>query len=311
MAQKAHLSENDGTRSPFGRARAKRVFAHSSLLLASLQEVIGRISGAPRHSRAAQPHKCKPSLLAPREQKNPATNQSMLRSVKRLYGSKLGTSEGEIGHVKDFYFDDQQWVVRYVVVDTGAWLPGRLVLISPHAFGYFFEDADTLLVHLTRKQIEDSPAIELHRPISRQYERDFYRYYGWPPYWQGGEMWGPGGFPMDPPPHFQPTAQSALSSGSHPGDDPDLRSTKAVCGYHVQTREGAIGHVTDLMIDDKSWVIGQLVVETGHWYAGKEIVISPKHVDHISYEESAFFVNVTKEAIQDAADVKTPTTILC
>ena len=103
----------------------------------------------------------------------------MLRSIKQLYGHSLGTAEGEIGTVKDFYFDDQHWAIRYVVVDTGAWLSGRLVLISPHAFGSFYEDGDSLLVNLTRKQIENSPAIETHKPVSRQYEEEYYRYYGW------------------------------------------------------------------------------------------------------------------------------------
>ena len=83
----------------------------------------------------------------------------MLRSIKQLYGKALGTAEGEIGHVKDFYFDDQHWVVRYVVADTGSWLSGRLVLISPHAFGNFHQDGDCLLVNLSRKQIENGPAI--------------------------------------------------------------------------------------------------------------------------------------------------------
>ena len=230
----------------------------------------------------------------------------MLRSVKQLYGNKLATVDGDIGHVKDFYFADQNWAVRYIVVNSGSWLMGRLVLLSPHAIRNFDQAGKFLFVNLNKQQIENSPAIESHKPISRQYEEEYYRYYGWPPYWEGGEMWGPGGFPMDPPPHFQPTAQSTLSCGSHPGDDPDLRSAKAVCGYHIQTPEGAIGHVTDFMIDDKSWVIGHLVVETGHWYAGKEIVISRKRVDRISYEESTVFVDVTKEAIQHTAEYRTP-----
>ena len=110
----------------------------------------------------------------------------MLRIVKELYGAKLGASDGEIGQVKDFYFDDQNWAVRYVVADTGSWLAGRKVLISPHAFGSLHRAGKLLLVNLTRKQIEDSPSIESHKPVSRQYEEEYYRYYGWPYYWQGG-----------------------------------------------------------------------------------------------------------------------------
>ena len=120
----------------------------------------------------------------------------MLRSIIQLYGDKLGASDGEIGHVKDFYFDDQNWAVRYVVADTGSWLPGRQVLLSPHAFGGLHQAGKLLLVNLTRKQIEDSPPIESHKPVSRQYEEEYYRYYGWPYYWQGSGLWGMSGFPL-------------------------------------------------------------------------------------------------------------------
>ena len=95
----------------------------------------------------------------------------MLRSIKQLYGNKLGASDGEIGHVKDFYFDDQNWAVRYLVADTGSWLPGRQVLISPHSLGRLDQAEKILRVNLTRKQIENSPSIESHKPVSRQYRR--------------------------------------------------------------------------------------------------------------------------------------------
>ena len=202
----------------------------------------------------------------------------MLRSIGQLYGKKLGASDGDIGHVKDFYFNDRQWAIRYVVADTGSWLTGRLVLLSPHAFRNLYQDGDCLLVNLTRQKIENSPAIESHKPVSRQYEGEYFRHYGWAPYWDR----------------------------SRNSEDPHLRSTKALGGYHIQTSEGAIGHVTDFMMDDKSWAIRHLVVETGHWFSGKEIVISPKHIDRISYGESKVFVNVTKEAILEAPEYHVP-----
>ena len=104
--------------------------------------------------------------------------------------NKLGASDGDIGHVKDFYFDDQTWAVRYVIADTGNWLPGRQVLISPYAFGGLHQAGKVLRVNLPRKQIENSPAIESHKPVSRQYEEEYHRYYGWPDYWQGGGIVG-------------------------------------------------------------------------------------------------------------------------
>ncbi|HEY5752897.1 MAG TPA: PRC-barrel domain-containing protein [Chthoniobacterales bacterium] len=98
------------------------------------------------------------------------------------------------------------------------------------------------------------------------------------------------------------------NTGGHSsnGDDPHLRSTRDLGGYHIQTGEGAIGHVTDFMIDGRSWEIRHLVVETGHWFSGKEIVISPKHIDRISYEESKVFVNVTRDAIRRAPEYHVP-----
>jgi PRC-barrel domain protein len=230
----------------------------------------------------------------------------MLRSIKQLYGDKLGTLDGEIGRAKDFYFDDEKWAVRYVVVDTGSWLSGRLVLISPYAFGNFYQEGDCLRLNLTREQIENSPSIESHKPVSRQYEEEYYRYYGWPSYWVGADMWGTASFPVVPPPNFPSTSEETGGAGSSNDDDPHLRSTKAVGGYQIETKDGPIGHVTDFLIDDKSWTIRQLVIETGHWLFGKEIVISPNHIDQISYEESRMFVNVTKEVILNSAEHHIP-----
>jgi hypothetical protein len=227
----------------------------------------------------------------------------MLRTIKQLYGGKLRASDGEIGHVKDFYFDDQKWVVRYAVVDTGPWLLGRLVLIAPHAFGRLDQAGAFLLVNLTRQQIENSPPIESHKPVSRQYEEEYFRYYGWPSYWMGEGIWGLHAFPIASP-HSCPLPSEVAGESGDPlnVNDPHLRSTRAVAGYHLQTGEETIGHVTDFMMDDKSWVICQLVVGTGAWFSGKEIVISPSHVDRIHYADSRVFVNLTKEAIQQASE---------
>ena len=180
----------------------------------------------------------------------------MLQSIKQLHGNKLGASDGDIGHVKDFYFDDQNWAVRYVVADTGTWLPGRQVLLSPHAFGSLHHAGKVLRVNLTRKQIEDSPAIESHKPVSRQYEEEYHRYYGWPYYWEGDGMWGMSGFPvLERPQNLSPGKPAAANGPQPKRADAHLRSTQAVSGYHLQATDGIIGHVCDFMMDDKSWAI--------------------------------------------------------
>jgi sporulation protein YlmC with PRC-barrel domain len=227
----------------------------------------------------------------------------MTVTIQQLYGKALAASDGEVGSIKDFYFNDQQWAIRYVIVDTGSWLPGRQVLLSPHAFRSVYHKEDSLQVILTRQQIENSPTIAAHKPVSRQFEEEYYRYYGWPYYWDGGGMWGVGGQPVTPWPYLMPDQQTTppgapLSSG----DDPHLRSTQAMNGYHIQASDGSIGHVTDFVMDGENWVIRQLVVQTGHWFSSKEIVLSPQDVHRISYEESTVYVSKTKEAISAAPE---------
>jgi hypothetical protein len=223
----------------------------------------------------------------------------MLQSIKQLYGVKLSASDGEFGHVKDFYFDDQNWAVRYLVADTGSWLPGRKVLISPHAFGRLDPAGKLLPVSLTRKQIEDSPSIDSHKPVSRQFEEEYYRYYGWPYYWQGDALWGMSGFPiLDLPPQPLQGEPSTASVQSTENVDAHLRSTQAVNGYHIQASDGKLGHVCDFMMDAQNWAICQLVVKTGHRFSGKEVQISTSKVERISYEESTVFVKLTAEAVE-------------
>ena len=224
----------------------------------------------------------------------------MLRSVQQLYGDKLGALDGEIGQVKDFYFDDQNWVVRYLVADTGSWLSGRKVLISPHALGKLERRGKLLLVNLTRKQIEDSPSIEVHKPVSRQYEEQYYRYYGWPYYWEGSGLWGMSGFPiLELPTNPLPTERASANEQAERADA-HLRSTQSVNGYHLQASDGVVGHICDFMMDDQNWAIRQLVIKTGHRFSGKEVQILASQVGRISYEESTVFVGLTRKAVEQS-----------
>jgi hypothetical protein len=224
----------------------------------------------------------------------------MLQSIKQLNGTKLAAADGDIGHVKDFYFDDQTWVVRYVIADTGNWLSGRQVLISPHAFGGICPAGKAMLVDLTRKQLEDCPAIEAHKPVSRQYEEDYHRHYGWPYYWEGDGLWGGmRGFPiLELPPNFAAAEPAAATGPKLKRGDAHLRSTHAVTGYHLQASDGIVGHVCDFLMDDKSWAIDQLVIKIGHRFTGKEVQIPVGKVTAISYDASKVFVNLSADTVE-------------
>jgi len=237
------------------------------------------------------------------ESHKPFFQNIMLKSIKQLYGKKLGASDGEIGHVKDFYFDDQNWAVRYVVADTGSWLTGRQVLLSPHAFGGLHQAGSILSVNLTRHQIENSPSIESHVPVSRQHEEEHYQYYGWPTYWQGGGLWGMSDIPLFalptiPPPREQVSASDSQSKRT----DAHLRCTKAVDGYNIQASDGTTGHICDFMIDVETWAIRKLIVKTGPLFSGREVEIPTSAVNRISYEESTVFVNMTTQAVEQSPE---------
>jgi hypothetical protein len=119
----------------------------------------------------------------------------MLLDIKTLEGRGIGATDGAIGKVDDFYFDDESWVIRYVVVDTSKWLGGREVLISPYSIDRMDRLAETLPVTVTKDQVRNSPSIDSDKPVSRQYERGYLGYYGYPYYWGGIGLWGDQSYP--------------------------------------------------------------------------------------------------------------------
>jgi hypothetical protein len=222
----------------------------------------------------------------------------MLQNIKDLYGMKLGAMDGEIGHIKDFYFDDVTWSIRYLVVDTGSWLTGRQVLLSPDAFErYALSSAEAgsklLKVNLTKKQIENSPSVETHLPISRHYENEYYRYYGWPNYWADSGMWGAIGIPATIPPPIE-TADRPIHQQI---EDIHLRSTDGITNYEIHATDGDIGRVSSFMVDGSSWVIRALIADAGHWFSKKVIYLATKYIIRISYEDSTVFVNLNQQEI--------------
>jgi sporulation protein YlmC with PRC-barrel domain len=224
----------------------------------------------------------------------------MLNKANTLQTYTLQSLDGAIGEVKDFYFDDFYWTVRYLVAETGNWLTGRQVLISPHALHAANKKEQKIVVALTKKQIEDSPSLNTDKPVSRQFEDSYHGYYGWPMYYWGGPfMWGASAYPERNfvVGHRDKQRESAQGKKSW---DPHLRSTSDVHGYHVQATDGEIGHVEDFIIDDKTWAIRYLIIDTRNWLPGKRILISPKWIERVSWSESKVFVNVPRETIKHA-----------
>jgi len=227
----------------------------------------------------------------------------MLRSVQEWKEYAIQATDGDIGHVDQFFFDDEQWTIRYLVVDTGGWLSGRRVLISPIALGQTDWSEHRLPVKLTRQQVENSPDIDTDQPVSRQQEIGYYQYYGWPAYWGGPYLWGPAMYPGLPavPLPGEPAAEPPRGS-KELREDPHLRSTAEVIGYRIHARDGEIGHVEDFIVDDRSWAIRYIVVDTGSWWPGKKVLLPPQWIGRVSWVDATVEVDLDRDTIKNGPE---------
>jgi hypothetical protein len=208
----------------------------------------------------------------------------------------LRGTDGDVGEVNEFYFDDLHWTVRYLVADTGDWLADRLVLISPHALLSVNKKERYISIGLTKLQIESSPSWNSDKPVSRQFEEAYYGYYGWPMYWNGPFTWGP-----YPDIHRDRGTPREINAGGKAWD-PRLRSTAAVRGYNIHAKDGEIGHVDDFVIDDETWAIRYLIVDTRNWWPGKKVLISPQWIERVSWAESEVFVDLQRGTVKKSPE---------
>lgn len=260
----------------------------------------------------------------------------MLRKLNDLLGYTITATDEEIGSVDDFYFDERNWTVRYLVVDTGSWFSGKKVLVSQDALGQPFWDNESFPVNLTKKQIEDSPSIDLAKPISRQHETELSNYYDWPMYWMAasgaatGSAIGAAGL-AGTAPAVAPVGVATAEATTHTkaereaemsGTQADvtateqkgeaksfLRSMKEVKGYNISATDGDIGHLVDLFVDDSEWSIHYALVDTRNWLPGRKVLIAPDWASNFDWQESKFHVDMTKEQIKSSPEYNPQRTI--
>jgi len=228
----------------------------------------------------------------------------MLRNVNHLKGFAIRARDGEIGTVNQFYFDDENWAIRYLVVNAGDWLGGRLVLVSPIALRQAEWQSKRLDVALTKKQIENSPPIDTHKPVSRQHEAVYLGYYGYPYYWGGPKLWGLASYPAGLTVQREAVteAEAGEARAAKESADSHLRSTDEVTGYHIEATDGEIGHVEDFIVDDETWAIRYLEVNTRNWWPGKKVLVPPQWIDNVSWPDSKVYVDLSRESIKSGPD---------
>lgn len=228
----------------------------------------------------------------------------MLRSVDEMRGYTVEAADGDMGKVHDLYFDDRDWMVRYLVVDTGHWLPGRRVLLPTSAFGR--PKATVFPVKLTREQVRTSPSSEAHKPVSRQHEVELHRHYAWPMYWEGPLVQGgPPPAELASPVQREKPIEGEPSRGIPAGVDEEgnhnhLRSVHEVTGYHIHATDGRIGHVDDFIAEDDEWAIRYMVVDTRNWLPGRKVLVSPEWIRDVRWESSEVEVEMGKEDIRNS-----------
>ena len=214
----------------------------------------------------------------------------MLRSIKDLQRYRIHATDGDIGSAYEFYFDDDRWTIRYLVVDTGTWFTGQRVLISPTAIMQADWPGSSLMLNLTKAQIQGAPKVDEYKPFSRQQELNYVRYYGWPTYWSAA-------IPTTTP---KLGASHAIDSPDEPKDAPHLRRSREVLGYAIHATDGDMGKAEDFIIDDKAWDIRYLIVHTPGWLSGQKVLVAPPWISEVNASEEKLHVVLTCEEVKNS-----------
>jgi sporulation protein YlmC with PRC-barrel domain len=214
----------------------------------------------------------------------------MLRSVKELFGYQILATDGDIGKVYDFFFDDETWTIRYLVVDIGTWLPERKVLLSPVALLKPEGRTHKFPIRLSKEQVRKSPDINVEKPVSMQYQIALHAYYGWPVFWPMS-----GYTPVPPVTEEQPPFEPEK-------EDSHLRSIREVKGYHIQATDREIGHVEDFIANDADWNIRYMVVDTRNWLPGKWVLIPLTFITDVRWIDRSVYIDLTKESVKNSPE---------
>lgn len=232
-----------------------------------------------------------------------------LEIFSNIKDKSIHATDGDIGKVNDFYFDDSLWTTRYLVVDTGHWLTRQSVLLSPvHIKDSYDWQTEYIPVDLTKEKIKNSPSVESAKPVSRQMEVNYWDYYGYPYYWGLPGIWGSGMYPINLYDHSLDRENFKLDLYRR-NDDPHLRSANEVCGYTLDTTDGSMGSVQDLVLDRKTWSIRYIEVDTVKWWPSKKVLLSVDWISEIDWNKKVIKIDLKKDQIKGAPSYDAGTAI--
>ncbi len=240
----------------------------------------------------------------------------MYHSAKSITGSKVSASDGEVGKVYDLYFDGKSWEIRYLAVDTGQWLEGQCVWGSPMSIQQVDWDNRVIQVNFTREHIQSSPDVDTVKPEELRKLEDLRKNASWPAFrvFPMSSGYSGVGYPFNSP--------GAAVLGVVPGridgepgtlateppeevpeptiEDTPLRSAIQVESYKISAEDGQIGRVQDFLIDDKTWTIGYVVVNTGSWLPGKQVLVPVDFVTEANWQQSLVGLCVSRDQVKSS-----------
>jgi uncharacterized protein YrrD len=227
----------------------------------------------------------------------------VMRSMKNLLGFSVNGRIDALGEIHDLFLDDFEWVVRYLVVDTGSWLARRKILISPYSVNRIDNEENKIQTSLDYERIKDSPHIDTDRPISRQKEVELANYYQWPYYWEPGKFpgFGPEGVAAYPLEELGREIEPGKKSPAE-REDTNLRSLREVRGYDLHSRDGDFGRLSDFLFTEENWKILYIVVDTGNFLSVRQVVVSPEWIEQISWDEARIYIDLSKESIANSPE---------
>jgi hypothetical protein len=236
----------------------------------------------------------------------------MLWNASVLKGFAVAANDGHIGTVNDFLFDETNWQIRWLVVDTGNWLSGRKVLLAPLMLGRLDPQGHAFSAELTKQQVKDSPDLDTDLPVSRQMESNINEYYGWTPYWGNGlftDSYGYVGATWTDTSTPARLIDKHLTDGQQSSGDPHLRSINAITGYLIHANDGEIGHVEGFLLKDTDWSIHYVIVDTKNWWPGKKVLISPQSIADIDFETRLVNLGIERQRVKDSPPFNSSTII--
>ncbi|HEX8949328.1 MAG TPA: PRC-barrel domain-containing protein [Dissulfurispiraceae bacterium] len=218
-----------------------------------------------------------------------------LRGLQSVAGYAVIAKDGEVGAVEEFLFDDREWAIRFIVVRTGDWLPGKKVLLPPSVLEEPDWELPKLHITIERAQLARGPILGAHEPASRMFQIDLYKHFGWAPFWLEEEYFN---VPLHPS-----EVSSGLSRDQEKADDPHLLSTADTIEYRVEALNGDVGHPEDFVMDEDDWIIYYFAValdrseNVPEEETAKSVLIATEWVQKTAKEAGRVYLELDRDAV--------------